>query len=259
MAHTFHIPVSFEFRKTRAKWREMESHIVGLSWDEFSSSRWELRAVTAGRGPKVSADLSLDDVPSRLWKQCDEAVDEGDPDDWDDAVEHICRDFRPSLLVASIQDKEDEGGSIPGSIPSDAWQLRDDFLRVTPDAKSVLGLLNRWGRWATSVAYTLRELLDFREIVRRALLSPPEDWLSEEHWTFDLDQKPEYPYITMETVKCKPAISTTVTMDMLRQVKFETCARPDCGQPFPIISKHKRKYCSQYCGHLESVRRGRAM
>lgn len=236
----------------------MESRIVGLSWDAFSSSSWKLRAVTAGRGPRVSADLSLDVVPSRLWKQCDAAVDEGDPDDWDDAVADICSDFRPSFLVASIQDKEDEDGSIPGSIPADAWQLRDDFLRVTPDAKSVLGLLNQWGRWDDLVAYTLREILGFREIVRRALLSPPEDWLSEEHWTFDLDQKSEYPYITMETVKCKSAIRATITMDMLRQVKFETCARPDCGQPFPIMSKHKRKYCSQYCGHLESVRRGRA-
>ena len=39
--------------------------------------------------------------------------------------------------------------------------------------------------------------------------------------------------------------------------KTKVCARPDCGKEFPVTSKHKRRYCTQYCGHLESIRRNR--
>lgn len=259
MAHTFQIPVSFEFRKVRVKWRERESRIVGLSFQEVGGG-WGLSAQAIGRGRKAVARLLANDVPARLWKQCSETVDSIQHErDWpkaDEAIERICSIFRPRLLVSSIENDSEE----KNSVPADAWQLRESFLRVTHDPKNVLEFLNQWGRWQfLADCMLLDKLLSFQDVIRHALLSSPEEWLTEHIGYLDIETKSEYPYFTLDTVECEPAIRATVTIDLLRQVKFETCARPDCGQPFPIISKHKRKYCSQYCGHLESVRRGRAM
>jgi hypothetical protein len=49
----------------------------------------------------------------------------------------------------------------------------------------------------------------------------------------------------------------TIFTDLVRGLKFKYCARRDCPNLFIIESRHKRKYCRQYCGHLESVRKQR--
>lgn len=266
MARTVQIPISFNFRTVRFKWEEVEGKIVGLEWGP-TGDYWDLRAKITGHDRTVR--LESDDVPQGLWDQCVEAVGSfKDIDDWDNAdqtIERVCAGFHPRLLLGSeVEDHlgEDEDDN---SLPADAWQLRDDFMRVNAsDESSVLAFLNRWGRWELRRYALLQGLARFQQKIRRALVSPPDEWLSSEFNLLNLDadldlqRKSEYPYFTMDTVECKSAISTTVTLDLLRQVRFETCARHDCGQPFPITSRHKRKFCSQYCGHLESVRKARA-
>jgi hypothetical protein len=54
------------------------------------------------------------------------------------------------------------------------------------------------------------------------------------------------------------AILATIYVDHLHGTKFGFCKRDDCRNPYKIESKHIRKYCSQYCAHLESLRRMRA-
>jgi hypothetical protein len=49
----------------------------------------------------------------------------------------------------------------------------------------------------------------------------------------------------------------TIFLDLARGLKFKFCARKDCGDLFVVTSKHKRRYCCQYCAHLESVRKQR--
>lgn len=61
----------------------------------------------------------------------------------------------------------------------------------------------------------------------------------------------------IETSDVVSAILSTIEIDHLRGAKFGVCARRDCPQFFEITSRHSRKYCSQYCAHLESVRRTR--
>jgi hypothetical protein len=53
------------------------------------------------------------------------------------------------------------------------------------------------------------------------------------------------------------ALLATVFFDVARGIRFKTCARKDCGKPFPIESRHKKKYCKWYCAHFEAVRRKR--
>ena len=53
------------------------------------------------------------------------------------------------------------------------------------------------------------------------------------------------------------ALLATVFFDIASGTRFKTCARPDCRKPFPVESKHKKKYCEWNCAHIETVRRNR--
>jgi hypothetical protein len=52
-------------------------------------------------------------------------------------------------------------------------------------------------------------------------------------------------------------IAASIYIDRLRGIRFGTCARKDCEQPFPIESKRRKIYCKWYCGHLVSMRKTR--
>jgi uncharacterized protein YjhX (UPF0386 family) len=62
----------------------------------------------------------------------------------------------------------------------------------------------------------------------------------------------------LTTTDCYQMLLATVFLDVARGIRFKMCARKDCGQPFPIESRHKRMFHSQYCGHLVSQRKKRA-
>jgi hypothetical protein len=72
---------------------------------------------------------------------------------------------------------------------------------------------------------------------------------------FDWEKRAPRPTIT--TVCFWNAVLLSLQIDLVQGTRFKTCARPDCGIPYPISNRHEHKYCSQYCGHLESLRRKR--
>lgn len=49
----------------------------------------------------------------------------------------------------------------------------------------------------------------------------------------------------------------TVFFDVARGIRFKTCQRKDCRRPFPLVSKHEKKFCDPYCAHITAVRRDR--
>jgi len=49
----------------------------------------------------------------------------------------------------------------------------------------------------------------------------------------------------------------TVFFDVASGVRFKVCEREDCQTPFPLESKHDRKFCCWYCAHITTVRRNR--
>jgi hypothetical protein len=65
------------------------------------------------------------------------------------------------------------------------------------------------------------------------------------------------PIAVIETITGQQLLVATTHIDLIRHARFRTCQRPDCGIPFAVTSKHTRKYCEWYCGHLESVRKKR--
>lgn len=80
--------------------------------------------------------------------------------------------------------------------------------------------------------------------------------VSERKKTLTFQTTASAPHLLQTDNSLKEAIYTSVTLDFLRGFHFEACARHDCGLPFLVDDKRKQ-FCSQYCGHLVSLRRTR--
>jgi hypothetical protein len=65
------------------------------------------------------------------------------------------------------------------------------------------------------------------------------------------------PRLVVTTTTFEDALALTLSVDTVRRAKRRKCARPDCGVPFTFTGGYARKYCSSYCGHIESVRESR--
>lgn len=65
------------------------------------------------------------------------------------------------------------------------------------------------------------------------------------------------PRAVLTTTTFVESLLLTLAIDKVQDAKVRKCTRPDCGVPFSATGGHKRKYCSWYCGHIESVRKSR--
>jgi hypothetical protein len=63
----------------------------------------------------------------------------------------------------------------------------------------------------------------------------------------------------LTTVALWEMLLVTIYVDLARGFHFQICQRPDCQVKFPVETAHERKFCSQYCGHLESMRKKRCL
>jgi hypothetical protein len=153
-----------------------------------------------------------------------------------------------------------EADLVKYSVPADELEMRMSFFRLNDEPVKALNFLNDWGRWLPHRNFvTIRELLELQHSVREALMESPTAWLSSHYSDLPAarSRSANVPYFKVLTDSCQIAIRVTSTIDLMREMKFRVCARPDCQIPFPVTSKHSRSYCTQYCAHLESVRRSR--
>jgi hypothetical protein len=258
MAQIFQIPLEFGFRTVKVKWSVASAQVTG--WrkrDDGTIDTDNLTAETFHHGSTGTVKIALQDLPSDEWERCVETI--GDEDS-DDLVRTICSGWQPQFLWPSVPDRSYwwEKSEFRKLSSADAWQMRDEFLRMLPDNDGAIAFLDEWGHWSGGWVY-LKRILGLQSQVRKALSSSPDQWFASSvpsHlnlWKRD----PEYPFFAVRTCHCETAICMTVTIDLLRRAKFRICARKDCRVPFEVKSKHERKYCSWYCAHLESVRRNR--
>lgn len=157
----------------------------------------------------------------------------------------------------------------------DPWILRDEFLRVQPNASELVRFLNRWGVWTRQYGVPRPGLLGKKnpgdgpvfvfadsiwsdqDAFRTALKSSDATaWLS--RFTLGgFEARDAFPHFVQRVSNCRDAIAATITFDFLRGSKFRLCALKDCQVPFRLESDHKRRFCNQYHAHLASVRRNR--
>ena len=173
----------------------------------------------------------------------------------------------------------------------DGWIYRDEFFALPEnDPARLAKFLNRVGVWSSDPEsatldwsrYPLYVSPDdvwrFRQDLRDALLY--QEKFSGDVTTqrqrpktfFDLMTEPyrvanDFPLhfelsdvVTgvVTVLNARRMLIATVLADVANGIRFKTCKRPDCPRPFPLKSKHKRRFCSQYCGHLVSQRKKRS-
>jgi len=56
-----------------------------------------------------------------------------------------------------------------------------------------------------------------------------------------------------------PSMLATVQFKLAQGATFKACARKDCRLPFEVSSRHKRRFCTQYCAHITSLRKRRKL
>jgi hypothetical protein len=174
----------------------------------------------------------------------------------------------------------------------DPWKVRADFLGIGSD-QEILDFLNQVGRFTPSMRMGWRvtghwDVDDFRcwqRMFREFMKRSPDRWdqiverlavpgvsrlmkrVLKASCTFAIrfrwkgEQHSEWrgaPHLAViESGDAVTAMLATIYLDHLHGTKFGFCARPDCGKAFEITSRHKRKFCDQYCAHLQSLRRMR--
>jgi hypothetical protein len=177
-------------------------------------------------------------------------------------------------------------------VPFEAWKVRDEFLSLRTD-QEFLDFLNRVGRfmpsmgtgWVVTGQWDTDDLKVWQEIFREFLKRSPATWdrAVEDvfkpgtvrlvrrilktsnrftllfHWrgVQQVEWRSAQHIAALEARDVVTAILATIYIDHLHGTKFGFCNRHDCRRAYKIESKHIRKYCSQYCAHLESLRRMR--
>ncbi len=274
MAQRIDLPIEFQFKITPVKYVRGSIRLLKWSWVRLDG--WKLRAVISTPEDLAGFGGSNDLYLVRPWKLPsaiqDQLGERGKP--LLAAVKNLDIDVLLCDFPAGC-DLEHPGKARN----TDPWQLRHDFLQVKASGQPLLNFLNEYGQWSgvtypryqTTSFYDPRtregnahtcvpslvfesEILTEQSAIRTALQGSPGEWLAK----YDLSLTPQskFPHYVHADSTCLGAIRTSVSIDFLRRVRFRICKRPDCGEPFPADRKGKQ-YCSQYCGHLVSVRRTR--
>jgi len=252
MAHTFRLPMGFQYLSRRVEWFLDEAVVTGWAAHELDGSPDTDHLKLQVRGVReLDFSWSTDELPEELFFELHDNPG-SDPSE-------ICAGwtipifwFETGLAVSKV---------------ANAWEMRGEFLKLNPVPSEILHFLNTWGPWRSSDRLSknyyrhawLSDIVDSQRRWIKALLSPPEQWFPFIGWTHSITAKAGFPPFWVSTEGCRTAIETTITIDFVNGVRFAVCERPDCSgtKYFAMTSEHVRKYCSQYCGHLESVRRGR--
>lgn len=174
--------------------------------------------------------------------------------------------------------------SLSKRVELDAWNVRKEFLSLKSEA-DFLGFLNRVGCFSAGMTQDsgLWELKDFKgwqQVFREFLKCSPAMWpnylvkLTSAAPGFNVRLIDMEVAVSLKSrlrirlswqrrraviwvAEAVSAILVTIYIDHLRGLRFRFCARRDCRNAFEITSRHRRKYCKQYCAHLESLRRMR--
>lgn len=166
----------------------------------------------------------------------------------------------------------------------EARKIRDAFLETKPSGPELLACLNahRIGEIASheneGIGYltiTVEDLIEWRCLIPKLLTSPLANWQKLKGFDrsklemvhaflesgsllkFDLSGTVPQAYVDCSSGILEGMI-LTVFLERLRGDRYRECARPDCDAVFRRETRHKRKFCSWYCGHLVSVRNNRA-
>jgi hypothetical protein len=171
----------------------------------------------------------------------------------------------------------------------DGWDLVRQYLSVRPqDDQSILEFLTAHGsfeaphgaettHWSKSMQASIRRdfvvtnffsIQDFATIqdyVRRMLITGnptlPTPWQAGDIQRYEIAfaNARSGPQAHVLVNGVFPSIFATVQFKLVQGATFRTCARKDCRLPFEVTSLHRRRFCTQYCAHITSLRQRRRL
>lgn len=197
----------------------------------------------------------------------------------------IVRENSNTMFVGSCL----SGVTLENIDPGDGWELVRRYLSVrTEDEQSILEFLVAYGEFEPPPGSTTRahvksiqapersarpemflesfSLGDFATIqdyVRRMLITGDPTlatpwqrrWFQRYEIAFAGARSGAQAHVLVDGVY--PSILATVQFKLVQGATFRTCARTDCRLPFEITSRHTRRFCTQYCAHITSLRQRR--
>jgi hypothetical protein len=179
------------------------------------------------------------------------------------------------LFAFAKQLHDDSSGDVA---ELDGWKCREEFFALKEnDNDALLKFLTKVGVWLRDegelmghwskevmrhyseghpVPIDVRGLWKFRDSLKRALM---DRWLPETKGIeFPLSfELAGFPAGVVTVTDAYHLLLATVFVDAAQRIRFKICQRKDCGKPFPLENKHKKKFCCWYCGHITTVRRNR--
>ena len=148
--------------------------------------------------------------------------------------------------------------------PVDPWQVREEFLALRRNEEALLKFLHKYGRWDREPPREMDAYWEVQDTLQELLLWPPavrklalQLGLITRKFLCTLVWEKGTPLWVVECESIMDALAASVQIDLVRRAKYRKCTRQDCQVVFSVTSRHKRKFCTQYCGHLVSLRRSR--
>jgi hypothetical protein len=182
------------------------------------------------------------------------------------------------------------GSALTGRGPSefipinDGWELVRQFLSVkTGDEHGILSFLLAHGRFRAPrgsqtskdvevekvpgelvlETISLQEFAAIQDYVRRTLLNGnptlPTPWEAKDIQKYEVAfaGTRSGTQAHVRVYETFPSIFATVQFKLAQGARFRRCYRKDCRLPFEVTSRHPRRFCTQYCAHITSLRQRR--
>jgi len=152
----------------------------------------------------------------------------------------------------------------------DAAEVRDEFLGLGTE-HDLAKFLADTGQFVSNES-RFADLSKWQSLIRSLLSTELEKWAHVLSATdkamaqsivryrnqmvhFPFDQGKSVPVIRASSTL--EAIVASLLVDHLNGIRYGVCARVDCGKVFTLTTGRKRIFCTQYCGHLVSLRKKR--
>lgn len=296
VAHTLSIPMELRFEILPVEWQLGTAIPHGWWFSMYSNDEPVFRIVEparfAGLSLPVNSKFLTEDLRTKIQKLVDFETKQEDSQSWRTRDRRIGKRlekrFNEELSAHRIDvlicDRPKHWGPLSEPYNKvDPWSMRDDFLRAN-SLVSLETFLNKYGEFSRGTGPRPKvdhkafsepeanehaiswkpvivhpdEIWEHKNAISTALKSGAAKWFEGASAGLDgVYSRPEFPHYIHLDHLIVDALYTTITVDFLQGARFRLCKRRDCRLPFKRESRHKRDYCSQYCAHLESVRRNR--
>lgn len=253
MARNLQIHVRLECSIPIVKWRVETARLIRWRW-QSGSYTVGIKLINSTEYPGLRQPVSASDLPPSL------GITQSNED-------------QPIPIQARRVDLEVLVGSLPRNVWTqknfDPWTVREAMLNLSTTTEKLCDFLNEFGVWdrlcqprylgpgaPTPVIVIPQHIWQTRSGLIEGMRNGPKKWFNGHRAPHEFFAAAAFPNYVHTDQSCVDAIATSITADFLDGVKFGICQRADCRKPFLLRGRNKI-YCSQYCGHLESVRRSR--